>query len=121
MESKVNPNSQNAKLDVLALVLRLSGEDDASHAPETLEVLMRWRPALDAVLAGKSREEAVSLVMSDGPAERQPPQRYEIDAIPADDGYHDPGADLEVLRSDTGDWVKWDDVASLFATEGRQG
>lgn len=58
----------HAAHDALTLVLRLSCEPDSTHSPETLEVLARWKPALDAVLAGLSRSDAIALVVqSAGP------------------------------------------------------
>ena len=52
----------NTANDTLTLVIRLACELEHTHAPETLEVLARWKPALDAMLAGKTREEAIALV-----------------------------------------------------------
>lgn len=41
---------QQVKSDCLTLALRLHGEDESSFAPETLEVMKRWRPKIEEVL-----------------------------------------------------------------------
>jgi hypothetical protein len=43
--------------DILTLVGRLYGEDDNSFAPETLEVMKRWRPIFERLYL-KDAEEA---------------------------------------------------------------
>jgi predicted nuclease with TOPRIM domain len=39
--------------DAMVMACRLYGESDGTFAPETIEVMKRWRPKVDAVLAGK--------------------------------------------------------------------
>ena len=39
--------------DCMTLTLRLMGEDDNTFAPETREVMSRWRPMAEALLRGK--------------------------------------------------------------------
>ncbi len=39
--------------DCMTLALRLYGEDDNTFAPETREVMARWRPRAEALLQGK--------------------------------------------------------------------
>ena len=43
--------------DILTLVGRLYGEDDNSFAPETYEVMKRWRPVFERLYL-KAAEEA---------------------------------------------------------------
>lgn len=38
--------------DAMTMALRLLGESDDSFAPETREVMARWRPKVEAVLRG---------------------------------------------------------------------
>lgn len=48
--------AENAKLksDCMTLVLRLMGEQDNTFAPNTREVMDRWRPLAEALLRGES-------------------------------------------------------------------
>ena len=38
--------------DAMTMALRLHGEKDETFAPETAEVMKRWRPKVEALLAG---------------------------------------------------------------------
>lgn len=40
--------------DAMTMALRLHGESDETFAPETYEVMKRWRPKVEAVLAGSA-------------------------------------------------------------------
>lgn len=46
-----------AEKDCLALALRLLGEDPATFAPETAEVMDRWRPKALALLNAAAQQE----------------------------------------------------------------
>jgi hypothetical protein len=39
--------------DALTMALRLYGEDEKTFAPETAEVMKRWRPAVEKYLRGE--------------------------------------------------------------------
>lgn len=70
--------------DTLTLVLRLFAENYDSHSPETLDVLRRWTPALNALMGGKSREEAIALVVSETGIYKYAPSEWSL----ACDGRH---------------------------------
>lgn len=42
--------SAQLERDCLTLALRLYGEDQSTFAPETAEVMARWRPRVEALL-----------------------------------------------------------------------
>lgn len=48
--------ADNARLrdDATTMALRLYGESDDTFAPETREVMSRWRPVVEAMLRGES-------------------------------------------------------------------
>ena len=45
---------QRLESDCMTLVLRLMGEHESTFAPETLEVMSRWRTRAEALLKGKA-------------------------------------------------------------------
>lgn len=46
----------NMRLDAMTLALRLMGESDDSFAPETRDVMKRFRPMCEALLRGEENE-----------------------------------------------------------------
>lgn len=42
-----------AENDAMTMALRLLGEDDNTFAPETYEVMSRWRPKAMALVSGE--------------------------------------------------------------------
>ena len=51
--AKLETDRDRLAADCMTLTLRLMGEDDNTFAPETREVMSRWRPMAEALLRGK--------------------------------------------------------------------
>ena len=53
-EDHLSPEAKYIKLeaDAMTMALRLYGESDDTFAPETIEVMSRWRPKVEKLLKG---------------------------------------------------------------------
>ena len=52
---KLTAENKRLRSDVLGLTFRLMGEDESTFSPETAEIMDRWRPFAESILADPNR------------------------------------------------------------------